>query len=141
MRAQLAVLALGLAPLAIACSGEATGDGMTPEVQETKKQEQALMSAGCHTAVCLRAGLAGCWTNPSLESSCRSCENTYGQANAMSIWSGCTKELAAYNTCLKTAEYVCESTGAARPTGCDETAAAVTSCMKGGSSTDAGAHD
>jgi hypothetical protein len=141
-RAQLAAIALGLfAPLAIACSGEATGDGMTPEVLETKRQEQALMSAGCRSTVCIRAGLAGCWTDPKLESSCRSCENTYGQANAMSIWSGCTKELAAHNACLKTATFVCETNGAARPTGCDETAAVVTTCMKGGASSDAGITD
>ncbi len=138
-RACLAGVALGaLGSLANACSSPAVGVGPTQEEEEEQRQSQQLRTAGCTSSVCVRAGLAGCWSGP-LESSCRSCENTYGQATAWSFWSGCNKELGAYGACLKTSVFRCGDAGVAVPASCDETGAALETCL--GRGRDAGVHD
>ena len=131
MRAVVALAAMSAAAIAIGCSGEATADGNTPEAEEAREQEQALFRAGCTSTVCIRAGRAGCWSATPTTSACRSCENAYGQTNAMAIWGGCSKESAAYSTCLKTSEFTCVDAGVAAPAGCDDQRAALEKCLKG----------
>lgn len=114
----------------IGCSSQAAGDGNTPEAQEARAQDQALLRAGCTSTVCQHAGRAGCWSTP-VESACRSCESTFGQTNAMAIWGGCTKESAAYGTCLRSAEFVCIDAGVAGPEGCEEERSALEKCFRG----------
>lgn len=115
----------------LGCSSQAAGDGTIREAEEARAQEQALFRAGCTSTVCIRAGSAGCWTTTPVDKACRSCENTFGQTNAMAIWGGCTKESSAYSTCLKTAEFVCVDAGVAGPEGCEEERSALEKCFKG----------
>jgi hypothetical protein len=113
---------LALLVLANACSSTTSGSGMPDE-------ERALRNAGCTTSVCVRAGSAGCWTAQPLESACRSCEHTYGQGWAASVWTGCKAEFDSYAACLRKSEFYCKEPGVAAPVSCDAARAAADACL------------
>ncbi|MDB4934033.1 MAG: hypothetical protein JWP87_1005 [Labilithrix sp.] len=126
-RAAQAFLVAVLLAIATGCSSTAVGSEDPPEV----KQEKSLRAAGCTSEVCVRAGSAGCWEQQPLISACRSCERTYRDSWAASVWTGCKAEFDAYAACLRTSDFRCDEAGVATPASCDAEKLAAEQCLAG----------